>query len=349
MGVGSGLGSQIVLAQEVTWGTPTVASARALEFNSETLELKKKTVQGQGLHAGGLIDRSNRRGVVEYDVNGDIAFNVPTKSFGLVIQNMIGSFGALGTISAPVSGVCTQVHQPGTVQGKGMTIQKGAPGNDGTVTPITYTGVKFIDWELDQSKSAIMTCKLTVDAKDELLTTSTPTAGLALASAAYLPAAREFNFLQCTVRTGTPTLTSGVLSLTSPTVLGFGEKFTLKGTNPMKVDRYLFGGNGRKAEQIENGFRKLDGTLDVEWTLPAAWYNAFQADTTVPLQFTFVEPATLTNPCTLDIIVPACKLNGASPKIGGPDMLMQNLSFSGLDDGTNPFIQFTYISTDTAI
>jgi hypothetical protein len=348
MGVGSGLGSQIVLAQETTFGTPLLTGARAIEFNSETLELKKKTVQGQGLHAGGLIDRSNRRGVVEYDVNGDVAFNVPTKSFGLVIENMIGSFGN-ATISAPVAGMCTQVHQPGTLQGHFMTLQKGVPGNDGTVTPVTYTGVKFADWELDQSKSAIMTCKLGCDGRDELLTTSTPTAGLGLASAAYLPTAREFNFLQCTVRTGTPTITSGVLSLASPTVLGYGEKFTLKGATPMKTDRYFFGSNGRKSEQIENGFRKLDGTLDVEWTLPAAWYNSFQSDATVPLQFTFVEPATLTNPCTLDMIIPACKLNGSSPKVGGPDMVMQNLSFTGLDDGTNPHIQFTYISTDTAI
>lgn len=347
MGVGSGLGAQIVLAQESTWGTPSLTGARALEFNKESLKWKKNTVQGQGLHAGGLYDRSNRRGVVTVDVNGDIEFNMPTRTMGLLWQNMIGSFAA--TISAPAGGVCTQVHQPGSLQGKGLTIQKGVPGNDGTVTAITYCGAKISDWELDQSKAGIMTVKLTIDARDELLTTSTPVAGLALASAAYLPTAREFNFSECTIKTGTPTLASGVLSLSSPSTIGFSEKFTLKGTNPMKQDRYFFGQNGRKSEQIENGFRKLAGTVDVEWTNPAAFYNNFVADNTVPLEFTFTEPSTLTNPCTLDIIVPACKLDGESPAVGGPDVVMQNIGFTGLDDGTNPPIQITYISPDTAI
>ena len=54
MAVGSGIATQVVTKDESTFGVaPTLASgARSYEIKSETLELRKTTVQGQGLHAG---------------------------------------------------------------------------------------------------------------------------------------------------------------------------------------------------------------------------------------------------------------------------------------------------------
>ena len=46
MAVGSGIASQLVYIPESTYGVaPTLTGAETLEFNSETLELKKTTIQ----------------------------------------------------------------------------------------------------------------------------------------------------------------------------------------------------------------------------------------------------------------------------------------------------------------
>jgi hypothetical protein len=52
-------------------------------------------------------------------------------------------------------------------------------------------------------------------------------------------------------------------------------------------------------------------------------------------------------PELLDIIVPNIKLDGETPKVGGPAVVTQAVSFTGLDDETNPQIQITYQTLDT--
>ena len=53
--VNSGIGAQLVMLPETTYGVaPTLSGAGLMpvEFNTEGLELKKTVVQGKGLHAG---------------------------------------------------------------------------------------------------------------------------------------------------------------------------------------------------------------------------------------------------------------------------------------------------------
>jgi hypothetical protein len=92
--VGSGLDTQISATAESTYGVaPSLAAARSYEFKSETLELKKTTVQGQGLAAGHLYDRTRRRVLTNYDVSGGITMDCPTRQLAFWLQQMVGSFG----------------------------------------------------------------------------------------------------------------------------------------------------------------------------------------------------------------------------------------------------------------
>lgn len=60
MAVASGIGGQIVATAESTYGVaPSLSSARSYEFKSETLELKKKTVQGAATKFGALKKAAN--------------------------------------------------------------------------------------------------------------------------------------------------------------------------------------------------------------------------------------------------------------------------------------------------
>ena len=51
----------------------------------------------------------------------------------------------------------------------------------------------------------------------------------------------------------------------------------------------------------------------------------------------------------LDIIIPNIKLDGESPKVSGPAIVTQSVSFTGLDDQTTTPIQITYQSEDTTM
>jgi hypothetical protein len=78
-------------------------------------------------------------------------------------------------------------------------------------------------------------------------------------------------------------------------------------------------------------------------------YNAFAQDTTTSLELTFVGPTVSTSNYLLDIIIPNIKLDGESPKVGGPGVVTQAVPFTGLDDEATVPIQITYQSEDTAI
>ena len=367
--VGSGLDAQILAIAESTYGVApaSLAAARSYEFKSETLELKKNTVQGEGLAAGHLYDRTKRRVLTTYDVNGGLVMDCPTRQLAFWLQYMVGSFGQ--TLATPTqigsSGIYQSVHQGiggiqtvGGLLGHSFTVQKGVPDVSGDIYPLTYVGTKISDWELKCATSAIAELTLTFDARNELggagntdpLNVSVPT----LQSWAGPPTTGQgeglFHFREATVYTGgTPTNTAGVISLAGESAAGNVKDVDIKHSVKFDSSRYFLGSSGFKAEQIENGFRSLTGSFTVEWLSGESMYNAFAADTTTSLQLSFVGPSVSSSNYLLSIIIPNIKLDGESPKVSGPAVVTQSVSFTGLDDETTVPIQIMYQSEDTAI
>jgi hypothetical protein len=366
--VGSGLAAQILAVAEGTYGVaPSLAAARSYEFKSETLELKKNTVQGEGLAAGHLYDRTKRRVLTTFDVNGSITMDLPTRQLAYWLQFMVGSFGQSLATPAQISssGIYQSVHQgiggiqtTGGLLGHSMCIQKGVPDVSGVVDPFTYVGVKVSDWELKCATSAIAELTLTLDARNELggagntdpLNVSVP----ALQSWAGPPTSGLgeglFHFREATVYTGgTPTNTAGIISLAGTTAAGNVKDVDIKHTVKFDNARYFLGSSGFKAEQIENGFRSLTGSFTIEWLNSEAMYNAYAADTTTSLELNFVGPTVGGQTYLLQVIIPNIKLDGESPKVSGPAVVTQSVSFTGLDDEATVPIQIIYQSEDTAI
>lgn len=359
--IGSGLAGQIVAEDETAYGVaPTFASADTYEFKSESLKLKKATVQGQGLHGkvGTLpvYERTRRRVVTSYMAAGAITMDVPGNGLGFWLQAMIGSYGqALATpAELATSGVYKQVHQPGSLQGYSFSVQKGVPAVDGTVLPFTYTGCKVESWKLSCQVNQIAELALTIDARNELagtgngdpLNPSVPS----LATPAYPAGMQLFHFREAVLSTGgTPTMTAGVCSLSGATAAGFCTKIEVDHAVILSKDRIFLGSAGFKSEQLESGFRKISGSLDVEFQSNEALYNSFAADTTTSLELTFTGPVIGTsgsNTMLLDVIIPNIKLEGEPPAIGGPGVVNVSIPFTGLDDEATTQIQFTYQSTD---
>lgn len=371
---GSGIAAQLAFLSEATWGvcpSSTFAAGRPLEFKSESLALKKTTVQGQGLHAGGLFDRLSRRVLTNYDAGGAITCDLPNRNLLYILQNMTGSpntaVTGASTLYEPAqiasSGAYKSYHSPGQLQGISMSWQKGVPTiTAGTVEPFTYVGSKVTDWEISVETGAIAQLSLTLDSRNELggtgnsdpLNTAVPTLGTFTETGVNTATdpLSVFHFREATVYSGgSPALGSGILTLSGSSALGYVKTCSMKETHALDTSRYFLGNNGFKSEQIENGFRSLTGAMTVEFLSSESLYEAFSADTTTTLQLAFVGGVAGTsgaNDDTLIITFPNIKLDGESPMVGGPAVVTQSVTFTALDDQSTAPYQIEYISSDSA-
>lgn len=347
MAIGSGLSAQIGLAVESTPGTP-VAPTRFHRFASETLAAKKKIVQSSTLAAGLMFDRSAARFTTQRDAGGDINLPVPTKGFGLLLQQMLGSFNATATQQA-ASVAYLQTHVPGGFTGYTFTVQKGVPRTDGTVEPYTYTGCKVTDWELDMAQSDVLQVKLTLDAWDELTSATTP-ASPALATPSYL-AESNFSFVSGSILSGgTVATASGVTTVTGGTAVAAIRSANVKGKNASDTSRYFLGSGTTKAEQVQNGVSSISGQLVAEFA-SRTLYDQYRSDASTAIQLNFQGGLIATGyNYFLNIVMPSVWLeDGASPQVPGPGIIQQTIPFTALSDDSNPVIQVQYQSTDTAV
>lgn len=419
MPAGSGLSATLGIATETTPGVPVVVT-RFKEFNSETMQMKKKEAQGSGLRGGGLVRRAQRRNYVSRAAAGNLDFNVPTNGFGLWLQHMLGSFS-----TTPVSlggGLFQQVHNTGTLQGKAFTMQVLKPDTTGVLAQnaFTYPGCKVTGWDLSVAAGQPVILKLNVDALDEatpqnafapttlaaasiagavsistvatipigsyitigigltaevVLTTNVSGAGpftvtvpaltYAHATSSYVGSATQANYgaaatLQAASYTvgaqiwdfsqgslvagGVTSVVSGVWTVTGGTTVANVRSVSLKGTNALHVARDQMGSQLRN-EQLENGYRDYTCAVTVEYN-SRLLYDVYAADAALAVVLKFTNRAG----SVLQFFCPASfQEDGASPSVAGPDILVQSLMFTILDDGVNGALQAVYTSTDATV
>ena len=361
---GSGLSAQIVAKDEVTYGVAPALTSAVLSYEilNETLELKKTVVQGEGLAAGKVYNRTKRRVLTNYDVNGAMTMNLPTRDMVFWLRYMLGSWGQAKATPTQMAttGVYQSIHQPGSSMGHSFTLQKGVPAVDATVEPFSYVGCKVTSWEVSVATGGIANFVLNIDGRNELagagngdpLNGSVPPLAT-FATPTNLLGLNVFHFREATLFTGgTPTLASGVVSLVGETAAANVKSCTIQHAYGYDTNRVFLNGNGFKSEQIENAYRTISGSFNVEWLSSEAMYNAYAADTTTSLQLTFTGPiagTSGTNPYLFDIIIPNIKLEGETPKVSGPAVVTQTANFTGLDDETTTQMQITYQTEDTAL
>lgn len=156
---------------------------------------------------------------------------------------------------------------------------------------------------------------------------------------------------------GTTSVVSNVWTNTGGIAMSPGNGYivrniSLKGSNALKTDR-IGAGSTVKAEQLENNFRDITGSLDVEFH-DRWFYDAYQLDQSVTLVLNFqnldAQIGTTGKYPTMSVYLPAISFeDGASPQVPGPDVVVQKLAFTALDDGTNGTMQIVIVSTDTSV
>lgn len=328
MAIGSGLGAQLGIAAESTYGT-FVAPTRFVEFTKESLVLKKTTAQSAGIAAGRLLPLSSRRVVTQRQASGSLDLEVTNKGMGLFLQALMGT-----TVTPVQQGVTTaylQTHTLADTVGKSLTIQKGVPLTSGTVTDKSFVGCKVTSAEFSCEVGGMLTSSFEIDAKDcdEAQT---------LAAASYSSMA-PFNFSQLAVKTGTFGAESARDGI---------RKISVKIERPQAVDRFYASQSGLKKEPISNDQVKITGSIEMDY-VDTTLDDLHTSDAATSLVVEFIGPIIASTYAeTFRITLPAIRFDEAPPTVDGFDVIKPTLQFTGLYDGTNqPKIE--YISTDTTV
>lgn len=328
MAIGSGLGAQIGIAAETTYGV-FVAPTKFPEFTKESLVLKKTTATSSGIAAGRLLALSSRRVVTQKEASGGIDLEVPNKSFGLILQAL------MGTTVTPVQQALTtaylQTHTLADTAGKSLTIQKGVPLTTGTVTDKTFVGCKVISAEFSCEVGGMLTCSLEIDGKDSDETQT-------LAAASY-PNMSPFGFHQLAVKTGT---------FASETALDGVRKVSVKIERPQAVDRFYANQSGLKKEPISNDLVKITGSLEMDYVATTV-DDLHTSDAATACVVEFIGPIIASTYAeTFRIKLPAIKIDDAPPTVEGFDVIRPTFNFTALYDGTNQVV-IEYMSTDVTL
>ena len=328
MAIGSGLGAQVGIAAESSYGT-FVAPTKFIEFTKESLALQKTTAQSAGIAAGRLVPLSSRRVVTQRQASGSLEMEVTNKGMGVLLQTL------MGTTVTPVQQAATsaylQTHILADVVGKSLVIQKGVPLTTGTVTDKTFLGCKVISAEFSCEVGGMLLATFEIDAKDcdETQTLSVAT----------YPAMSPFHFGQMSVKTG---------AYGTETALDGIRKVSLKIERPQAVERFYAGQSGLKKEPISNDQVKITGSLETDY-VATALDDLHTSDAATSLVWDFTGPLiAAANPERITFKVPAIRIDDAPPTVEGFDVVKPTFNFTGLYDGTNP-TQLEYRSTDITL
>jgi len=336
----SGLGAQLGLKEEATYGT-RLAADHFYEFSEEDVELDISRVEASGLAgsdgAASSVGRSDRwaagrrggSGKISFSPGGDAPTGVMTKSFGLWFKHIMG---AAPTISTPGGGTTTRdhVYKLGDPHGLSLTTQIGRPDVGGTVRVHEFEGGKVMSAEFSQELDAWLGLDVELDYEDE-------TTSQTLATASYTSGREIFHWGQCSVSIGG----------SQTDILGL--KWRVE--NPLKVDRHRIGSSYLKKEPELAGRRIITGELEIEYG-GLTEYNRYVNGTVASLIATWTSTTAIEGALFPRLILTGNAVRWdkpSGPHAKGPDLVTATLPFKCLYDGTTEPFQIDYRTTDTAV
>lgn len=324
MAIPSGLDAQVGFGEEQTYGTYE-APDRFLEFVSEGLALTIERIESSALRVGSRVQRSTRWEPNRKGAAGDVSFEVANKGFGLLFKHMLGAAATSQPDDSGSPNTYLHTFTLGNLDDSSLTVQVGKPDVGGTVRPFSYLGCKVASWELSCDVDGLLMLNLSFDGQDEDLSES-------LESASFPSDDEVYSF------------TSAVLELGGEEV--HVNSFSISGDNGLATDRYFLRGNSLKKEQLQAGILELTGSLEAEFE-DLDLYNKFVNGTVGALTATFTGSLiedTFSNQLT--VTLPAVRVEGETPTVGGPEILTQSLEFKVLDNTSDEPITLTYQTED---
>lgn len=321
MAIPSGLGAQLMIAEETVWGT-AVTPTRGYEFRDESIKQEIELIKSPALRAGARYQRTGRVAQGKISVGGDVTMDLMNKSQGIWWKHI---FGGVATTQPDVGNsptVYLHTFTPDELPTGGLTVQVGRPSIDGTARPFTYAGMSIVNWELAAAVGDIATLKVGLLGRSE-------TTGTALAAASYPSNLDVLTFVQ-----GTLELDDTAVDVMSASV---------SGTNGLAEDRYFLGSALRK-KPLQNALHECTGSLEAEFTDLTA-YNRFVNKTEAKLELIFTG-GIIEDALPYKVVLTANVIfTGETPSVGGPEIIAQPLPFEVIDNGTTS-VKLEYTTTD---
>lgn len=331
MSIRSGLAAQLGAASETTWGT-AVTPDHFYEFLSEDINLKVDRLESKGLRVNNRVLRTDRWAATQQRIEGKIDLEVPTKGMSLWLKNALGST----TITTPSGATNARLHRSvlGDPYGLGLTVQVGRPDSSGTVQPFTYAGVKVDQLSLSNSVGDFLKAEINLVGKSETTSTSLATATYPITSgsAAY----QYLNWTQGAVTIG-------------GSAVGVVTDISVDINNNMKSDRYFLGA-ATMSEPIIAAMTEISGSMTVEFD-GLTNYNRFVNGTIAAVTATWTGSTAIEGSTYPSLLVNLAnvRFDGDTPNVKGPDVVMMDLKWKALYDGTNGPIVIDYTTSDTAV
>lgn len=317
----SGLSAQLMTGEELTFGTG-VTPDRGFEFRQESLEHQVQRIESSALRAGVRVQRSDRWAPGRQGVTGDITMELGTKGFGRWWKHALGGVATTQPDAVNSPTVYKHTFTPGNLPA-GQTIQVGRPDNAGTVQPFTYRGCRIAQWTLENAVDQLVVMSMSILGRDCVT-------NVALAEVTYAAGNDVMSFIQ-----GSLTVGGSALKI---------RNFTLQGVNALADERYNLGSALRDRPE-EIGMRGISGNFETEFaglTEYGRYVDGTEADVELLFQGDIIEDA-----LRFQTKVSAhVRYDGGSPKVDGPQQLMQSLPWKVIDDGTLS-IKVEYQTTDT--
>lgn len=317
MAAPSSIAAQFGFKAETTHGTPVTVDT-FVPLVSESLGQEIDRLESEGIIAGRRVIDSDQWKAGNKTVSGDVAFEVYEQSIGTLLKHCLGSVSTSG------SGPYTHVLTPGSLTGLGLTVQVGVPDVGGTVRAKTYAGCKVESWELAVEAGQIATMGVS------LFGSVAETTATALASASYAAqATRPFTAIEASVYS---------IGGASTNI----KSFKLSGSNGLDTDR-RFLGSALPAEPLEAERRTYDGELGLEFSSLTDYHrfvNGTEADIAV----------TLSNGTESLAVVAHARFDGATPTVGGQGLVMLDMPFVLVGDGSDAdALTVTYVCDDATV
>jgi hypothetical protein len=296
----SGLGAALGIAEEVTWGTAVTPPTRWYEFRGMALAQDIARIESEAIRANTRVMRSDDWTPGRKGVAGDLTVELSTKNMALLHKHMFGGVATSG------AGPYTHTFTPGTLTGKGLTVQELLPDTSGTVRALTVPGVKVASWELSFDNEGLV--PLTLSFVGKSATTAT-----AAGTPSYTSSNNVFSFAHgsLTIAGSSAPVRSGSLS----------------GDNGLDLERFFFG-QDTISEPLEAGMREYGGSLEIDFE-SLTQYDRFVNGTEAALVIAFTRGS---DSITYTANV---RFDGATPEVGGPEILSMTVPYKCVGSTTD--------------
>lgn len=325
---GSGLDAQLGIATETTYGTRATPNA-FFGFESESLAVTPNFLESQPLMGGVMVQPANLMEEVTRTVEGSIEMLLMDRGIGKFLNLLHGNTVTPSTPSGATS-AREWVHPIGLTSpvGKSLTIQVARPAVTGTLHPFDYVGCKITEATISIENDGAASLSVTIDGRDELTDKT-------LAVASWNMDARPLSFKKWSLElAGSPSTNVQSLSFSIP--LG------------MDTERFPLGSGGLKNQPLVNQVSEITGTAAMEFT-DLASHNLLKSGPVSLVAKAVGGEIEAGHNFETTIEIPAAQLTSSQPQVGGPELVVPDLEFKAVWNGTDAPVTITQVNDDTAL